>query len=48
MKGKVLDVEAVTADQKARYVKRVAQCHAIGEEIKDKGFMDKLGLGSDV
>ena len=25
--------------------KRVPQCHAIGVEIKDKGFLDKLGLG---
>lgn len=37
----------MTADQLQRYQKRVSQCHAIGEEIKDKGFMDKLGLGSD-
>ena len=34
-------------DWKMRYGKRVSQCHAIGEEIKNKGFMDKLGLGSD-
>jgi len=25
--------------------KRVPQCLAIGAEIKDKGFLDKLGLG---
>ena len=27
-------------------LKRVPQCHALGNEIKDKGFLDKLGLGS--
>ena len=30
-----------------KFGKRVPQCLAIGAEIKNKGFLDKLGLGMD-
>jgi hypothetical protein len=43
---KTKDVEKILADQRARFdTKRIPQCHAIGTEIKEKGFLDKLGLG---